>query len=247
MKWSHSMFGSGPFPRLVSRDIQLCFNICYEKSSATAFLLGNGNRTVLVTAAHCISNAKEGDNMLIRGATGWQPHRINKIKFSEEGFDVCIFAVENFLISENLEQPKNPALFLGHPVIYVGFPHGLVGNYPNQNGIPTGLAKTGFYSGMVEINGLILGLLDGVTNPGFSGGPIYGQTPEGEATVFAVMNGYRYEKPLNGQLFKDEGNGEEAVRGHYVKLNSGFIYTTSIRHVLDLMRDFDGHIQVAPA
>lgn len=238
------MFGSGAFPRLSSFDVQRCLNICYANTIGTAFLLGNGGKTVLATAAHCVKNAREGDNLLIRGNTEWQPHRIRRITFSREGYDVCILAIDNILLSGNLEKPKKPALLLGHPVVFVGFPHGLAGNYPSQNGAPTGLAKTGFYSGMIEIDGLTLGLLDGITNPGFSGGPIYGQSLDGEATVFSIMNGYRYESSLNGQLFRNDGSGEQIIPGHYVKMNSGFIYITSIEHALNLMDDFDGHIDV---
>lgn len=71
-------------------------------------------------------------------------------------------------------------------------------------------------------------VLDGINNPGFSGGPIFhcglGQT---EPSLFGVVNGYRFEQYSQGQVFKKVGENFEPIEDTYVKRNSGIIYAAS--------------------
>jgi hypothetical protein len=224
-----------PFPLLRDSAFHRCFCINYAGSQGTAFLLGNDNCTVLATAAHCVRNAASGDKIYIAQDDGWRHLTIRSILFDQRGYDLALFSVEDFVLHSNLPTEEKPMMLLGFPLIFLGYPHGLSGNYPGQGGRPTPVTRTAFFSGVVEVEGIQLHFLDGISNPGFSGGPVYSLDQKGNATVCGIVNGYRYERPQLGKLYKKVGATEEIHPDYYVKLNSALTYATGITKIYELL------------
>ena len=83
-------------------------------------------------------------------------------------------------------------------------------------------------------------VLDGVNNPGFSGGPTFHQQYNEDnpaVDVVGMIKGFRFEKEKLGQVFTRSGPVGKSVqpeRDLFVRTNSGMIYACRRRHIEEL-------------
>lgn len=217
-------------PVLYAEQIQCCYLVNFENQISTCFVLFYEGRSFFVGAKHALLNLKNGDNLHFSRNNQWEPLKITECIADDNGNDVTIFTSKIFSHQVGSVPINRAPMVPGSTVIYLGFPHGLAGTFPKQLDFPTPLAKVAYISGRVEVNGISIPILDGINNPGFSGGPIYCNNERGFPVVIGLISGYRYEKSSSGQLYRklSEQYDEEKVAGHYVKLNSGIIYFTDI-------------------
>ena len=207
---------------LGSQQMQSCFLVAYGNQTGTAFIYMDDKRAFFVTADHLLANARVGDNILFQRSGNWEPLPISSIWRNKDGYDVCAFVVDKFVISSLNPTPTGGIMFPGEPLKFLGFPHGLAGNYPGQ-GFPTPLVRTAYFSGVIRVGDLNITILDGFNNPGFSGGPVY-ITNGDKTSLIGMISGYRIEKIGHSRVYKKDDQGtEEAVPDIYVKPNSGMI------------------------
>jgi hypothetical protein len=146
--------------------------------------------------------------------------------------DICVLAPPH-TISPSVEiDPTTRKITLGQDVYFLGFPYGLQSEVGELNdGFPFPLVKKACVS-MLSLNGrgARYFLLDGVNNPGFSGGPVVFSPPgNGEAACIAgVVAGYRFAWD---SVYLD-GKATELT----VPSNTGIIMAYSIEHALEMIR-----------
>ena len=221
--------------RLKASEMHGCFRVAYGQRTGTTFLHHVAEGSVYVTAAHVLKGAKAGDRVLFQKNEGSLPVTLRELHFHPDGDDVCVFTSDSIRVEKFEPLDGKAGTHMGDPVRFLGFPHGLGNSYPGQ-GFPTPLLRGALFSGVVEIKGKSLVILDGFNNPGFSGGPVYAFDEDGKARLFGVISGYRYEQQSHGGVYRrGEAGDEELVPDVYVKPNSGLIYCTVRAKLNDVM------------
>ena len=235
------MRGSRPLPAvlLTSNDVEFVFHVRTAAGPGSAFLHQDELGFYFVSAGHLFMGVKPGENIQFhRADDNWLEFEVIEIIFHPNAADVCCFTLAlDIDFKGNKPYKLEPKSFIGDEVKFVGFPHGLEGNYPSGHGFSTGLVRTAFFSGMVNIEGNRVTIFDGFNNPGFSGAPVYCNSDNGTAVVCAVVTGFRNERASLGQLFKREGDGVVEVEGHFIqRLNSGLIYAADVGQIHETAR-----------
>lgn len=235
-------------PVLNSGHINRCFQIRYTENYATTFLHSFDGKVAFVTVAHAVRGAHPGDNFWLGKAKGWTTFQVEYIEF-DDVHDIAIFTIKGFSVSNSWQEPE-VAMMLAHPLIYLGFPHRLYGDYPGQSEFVTPLAKTAHFSGNTTIRDADLMILDGLNNPGFSGAPIFHKQcgkDKPDVSLVGMIHGFRYEQEELGRVFRrtgPDGKTIEPTDDLLVRLNSGIILASHRRHIEDLFCRINGGLKV---
>jgi len=120
----------------------------------------------------------------------------------------------------------------GQDVFFLGFPFGLASDSRDLNGgFPFPLVKKATLSA-INFGPNAVMLLDGLNNPGFSGGPVV-YTKPGSArldySVAGVISGYRFNR-----LSVDHGSDSTPLT---VNENTGIIIAYSINHAVRIIEN----------
>ncbi|MFZ1288850.1 MAG: serine protease [Melioribacteraceae bacterium] len=203
------------------------FNIRYNDASGTAFTLDINNRQYLITAKHIIENITYNDTIEIFHDEKWNSVNTKLVGHCEGIIDISALTLE-YAISPRkfIVEAKNDGLIVGQDVYFLGFPYGLSGTHPSPfKNFPTAFIKKATLSAAYfNYNGIDILFLDGINNPGFSGGPVIFSLPQKyDYKVAAVISGYRTsEEPI----YKENYNSE-----YYYKSNTGIIISYGIDHI----------------
>ena len=223
-----------PLIVLNNQDVEVAFHIKTWKGPGTSFVHQDERGFFFVSAGHLFEGVKPSEKVhLHRADQTWMEFEVLDLVHHPGGADVCCFALNISVDMPDRWKPDaEPAAFPGDEFKFVGFPHGLEGNYPGSHGFATGLVRTAFFSGVIEIDGVQVTLLDGLNNPGYSGSPVYGLTKDGTNFLCAVVTGFRNEREALGQLYRRDGDKIVEVEGHFIqRLNSGLIYAAGIAQI----------------
>lgn len=184
----------------------------------TGFFIERRGKTYLITALHVV---KDVPRVTIRGYNFSQQTDVKLLPGIAAHADVAV-----------LELPPGPPLaapdvrfsaaelFVSQEVFFVGFPYGLGSTASDGGQIP--FIKKGMLSA-VDLKGVYY--LDGINNPGFSGGPVC--TGGGEKDqIVGIVSGYRVDWQ---KVYAGPANQEIDAR---VAVNTGIIVTYKIDHAL---------------
>lgn len=221
--------------RLTGREINSVFRVKYVNSVGTAFLYFSDRGCCFASAAHVLTGAQAGDRIELQRPNGWQFFEISQIERRDDGSDICVFSLADFRIDALIPAYENPNINMGDRLLFLGFPHDLVNLYPGA-GFAIPLVRNAYMSGVINVGGVAVMVLDGFNNPGYSGGPVYGPTRTGEIALAGVISGYRTERPSHGRIFRRNPDGsEEELPDLYTKPNSGMIQAIPFGQVLPLV------------
>lgn len=206
-----------------------CFCIKGEGGIGTAFAYHHGERTFFLTAKHVLRNAMAGGFVYLKTPSNWKRFELSGTTAHPNGQDAATFGLVGFHITVEHEftHENEPGLGLGQELKFTGFPHGLENTAASDTGYSTPLVRTAFFSGIVisPINKSRLLILDGLNNPGYSGGPIWAPGPTAQQpTLLGLISGYRVEERGKSLVYKKDKDGESPADGLYVKPNSGMIH-----------------------
>ena len=141
-------------------------------------------------------------------------------------------------------EPTTGGLILAQQIYFLGFPYSLHmdGNTLN-NGLPLPFVKSGILSAMVSpTKEYQIIYIDGINNPGFSGGPIvFVDHQTRKLKVAGVVKGYKntddQENNVYRKIPKENGLSEddyELVKTDMIaKTNSGLVIGFSIQSAVD--------------
>lgn len=204
--------------------------------AGTAFTLERNGREHVVTARHLLPNGESRPQATLSSRHITRTLRLDLLPAEPENADVAVAP---------LPEPMTPTLPLaagkdgiiwGQRIHFLGFPFGLATEFargePDQR---IAFVKGGVFSASADVDGVSLLYLDGMNNPGFSGGPVIFNR-DGDhlrPQVCGVIAGYRTERQPVYQ-------GTAPITAVATPANTGIIIATDIRHVTEAI-DYTSH------
>jgi Trypsin-like peptidase domain len=204
------------------------FHIKYDDSEGTCFTIDVDYRQYIVTAKHVVPNLKTGDYVLFYRNGQWLKTVATLIGHSEAA-DISVFSITAKLGGLPLE-PSTHNIRYGQDLYFLGFPYGIKSEMGAINrDFPVPLVKKAILSAFIQGEGSHVMLLDGNSNPGFSGGPvIFIEDGTRSYKIAGVISGYRYDWAdtiIDGTLTPMKS-----------RVNTGIIIAHDISHALGLIR-----------
>lgn len=209
------------------------FRIRTSAGVASCFLFHTDKGSLFISAQHCLKGSRPGDKIFFQRNGKWIKTEITNIAFDGNRNDSCAFTTSGGVEPSPATKWGGKTIF-GEKHLFFGFPLGLECN-ANIDGFPIPLCRTAHFSGVVEINGVTVVVLDGFNNSGYSGGPVFHASGPFELT--GIISGYHYDS--NYPVYKKNESGNQIDTGQFVKPNSGLIYVTPIKCIVDLVNEFD--------
>lgn len=216
------------------------FRIEYGAKSGSSFTIDVDDRQYLITAKHLVPGIQEGDSIrLLRRKDTWVTLEVKLIFCDSPDVDIVALALPEQISPSFPVVPTMDGIFLGQDVFFLGFPYGLATYQDGWSPIP--FVKKGILS-MIDRSSddRVILHIDGLGNPGFSGGPVvFRKANKEETRIAGVVIGFEgvYEKVLrprseNERLTLD--NMDET--GLFVRMNSGIMTAHKIDHIVEAIR-----------
>ena len=219
------------------------FQIQFGNGKGTCFLIEVDDKQYIITARHVVDGLKDHGSIRILMDKGWEEVRVNLILPDHPKIDIVAMAAERLLAPAMpipLESGEPANFMVGQDVYFLGFPFGLSSPYSGSS-IRLPFVKKAIFSG-VDPGGTHVMYLDGINNPGFSGGPvIYANYFQRDRLQIAgVISGYRAETVLVEEKLIDDTNrlSEDAQKKiiRFVLENTGLIVAFGINEIVSAIR-----------
>ena len=203
--------------------------------TGSAFTIEYNGEQFLVTAKHLFSRNKYKPTQKIALLldNGYQEKDVEVYYHDIEAVDIAVLRLKQREdISPRYENPfSSESLAYSQDMYFLGFPYDYdqrVAPLPDRK-IPMPFVKKGCLSGFgVDADGIGWLYIDGINNPGFSGGPacanIQGKSVMG---ICGVVCSYRFDKSV---LFDDKDNATP----YHIRSNTGIVNVCDIKHVFEI-------------
>ena len=208
--------------------IERVFHLKYGQGTGTCFAIDVDNKQYLVTAKHVVDTLVNKQEVEIYHNGNWVKVSINLIGHHPTA-DISVFSIDTILARHHLE-PSSHGIAYGQDTYFLGFPYRIQsekGNQINRN-FPIPLVKKAILSCITNDGTGAYMLLDGINNPGFSGGPVVFSEPGiYNYRIAGVISGYKsVEEPTYHQ-------GQQTPLS--IRINTGIIIAYTINHAIDLI------------
>lgn len=203
-------------------------NIKYNGSTGTSFAFDYDSKQYYITAKHVIENIKDGDCLEVLYNKVWNKHSIKLVGHSKN-YDISVIVLDDCKIeSEPIIGDSDNVVYSGD-VYFLGFPYNISNlTHKKDDILPLPLVKKGIISGFKNDEPVKTFFIDGINNPGFSGGPIVYRFPNSvEVKICGVVSGFRYE--LQRVKSIDETTEMD------IKVNTGIIIGYGIEEAINLI------------
>ncbi len=204
--------------------------------SGTAFSIPYVGREYLVTARHLLPEGDPRPEVSIASRHMTGTLRLELLPTDPATADVAVAPLPDAVTPTLPLAAGRDGIIWGQHVFFLGFPYGLATEFargaPNQR---IAFVKGAVFSASADVEGASLLYLDGMNNPGFSGGPVVFNR-DGDhlrPQVCGVIAGYRTElQPVY--------QGTTPITAVAAAANTGIIIATDIRHVTDAIDNASG-------
>jgi hypothetical protein len=217
--------------------------------SGTAFSIDVDNREYWITAKHLLNGAKHPPYGTITSKSAslsvldpraesarWLPVKFSVLDVGKD-IDVVVLAASTPLLQNPVPSPKAEfgSVMLGSDCEFLGFPSATGGAWKARFGEQTywmPYVKHCFVSAVPAASNVVI--LDGVNNPGFSGGPVVYHTGPDQQIV-AVISGMVTEP---AEVISSLAKKPTPPAPHKAKVdeNSGFIIAYSIDPAIEAIK-----------
>lgn len=211
---------------MTANTIERTLEIQTALGSGTAFTIDHYGRQYVVTARHLLPRGEQHPEVQLSNRYMRRTLRLDLLDVEPDTADVAVSLLPDPLTPDLPLPASRDGLVWSQRVFFLGFPYGLatvVGGAPDQR---IAFVKGAVFSAAAEVDGVHQLYLDGINNPGFSGGPVVFNR-NGDSTraqVCGVIAGYRFEAQPVYQGTTPVGQ---------VEANTGIIIATDIRHVTE--------------
>jgi len=171
------------------------FMIRYKSQSGTAFTLDVDNRQYLITAKHVVPGIKSTDEISFFHDKKWKKLQVRTIQLKPAAVDIIVLIPPRQLSPAYELEATKGGFMLAQQFYFLGFPymmHTDVGDF--NRGFPMPFVKGGILSAFDnrKDKGYSLLYIDGMNNPGFSGGPVvYKDHKSNNFKVAGVVSSYK--------------------------------------------------------
>jgi len=232
---------------MLTRSIlQRVFYIKTVKGTGTCFSIIINGKELFITADHVMESTQKGDNVYFYIKNEWKAVPIIGILGKEDFLiDVAAFTINPKILSDEID--LSPTVSLGQDCYFLGFPDtwNLKGDVHTcmeiNEGImlyPIPFAKKSIISNIavkkIKEHKITYFYLDGITNKGFSGGPVVMNSPTNVPRIVGVVSAHTREK---ADLFKNE-NGTLKPLEEIAMVQSGI--SIAYHLPLDKLKQWDG-------
>jgi S1-C subfamily serine protease len=215
---------------ITTNVIQRTFQLRFEDSIGTCFTVDHDRKQYIVTAKHCIEGLADGDIIEIFRGGEWKRLPVSLVGHGPDDVDVSVVSPPQQISPVHPLPATTAHMVYGQDVFFLGFPFGLASDSKDLNGgFPFPLVKKATLSA-IDFGPNAVMLLDGLNNPGFSGGPVVFTKPGSsrpDYSVAAVISGYRFNR-----VSVDHRGSPTPLT---VNENTGIIIAYSINHAVRLI------------
>lgn len=208
-------------------------------SEATGFVMEIGGQQFLITAKHLLtgkevsSPIEESGKLDIFISGKW--NTVGAVLLGHHpNADVSVLSLATTIPEGGLVQPTKGGFTIGQEMYFLGFPYSFMDQKRAKsvlNDKPLPLVKRAILSGIIDMDSQEYLVLDGINNPGFSGGPVICKVPgEEDFGVVGVVSGYH---SVDEKTYQQ--NGEEFPITY--RYNTGLILASKIQYVLDILEN----------
>jgi hypothetical protein len=208
--------------------ISRVFHLKYGDGTGTCFAIDYDNKQYLVTAKHVISDLEDNDQVEIYFNSNWVKVNVRLVGHHEHA-DISVFCIDTLLAKAKME-PISHGIIYGQDTYFLGFPYRLQDENSSQinRNFPIPLVKKATLSFITQDEFGSYLILDGINNPGFSGGPVVFTEPnKNEYKVAAVISGY---KSATEPTYHQDQQTPITV-----KANTGLIIAYNISQAIELI------------
>jgi len=204
----------------------------YNNHFGSAFTIEIEDQQYIITARHIANNINEKDKISIYYNSKWQEINVTSLLFDDPNFDVLVLLPNTQVTPKTNVKFSMGGLILSQDVYFLGFPHGLAGDIGDLDyDYPLPFIKKGICS-LIDFSekDFVKIWIDGLSNPGFSGGPIvFKDLSDGVYKIAGVLKGYLNE---NIKVYSRINTTQIEESDYYIKANSGIILGISIDSVI---------------
>ncbi|UNN05266.1 S1 family peptidase [Rhodococcus opacus] len=201
----------------------------------TCFTINRHGRQWLVTAQHVLEGVNPVDiKVVTHDGVEQAGLPLQLVPPVNPGADIAVLSLNGNELTHDLSLlPSSEGCVITQDAYFLGFPFGL----SFQNAFETlPIVKKSIVSGNDRSNSVLLWLLDGINNPGFSGGPVvFNRLGTDDWQVLGVVSGYRTQA-----VAVADGAG-------HVPTNSGIILAYGINHAVESIDQFVRSLGTNPA
>lgn len=217
---------------ITTNALQRVFHVSFNGNSASAFVLDIDNRQYLVTASHLIGQTAAGEiNLEIMHNEAWHIMPATIVGNAPFGADIAVLALRRLLATRDLVLPIAEDFSAGQEVYFLGFPHGKYMHLGAMNNYwPTAFIKRGIISAFNTGGKPSIVYLDGINNPGFSGGPVVTVRPGTQS--FEVVSVVATYLAVSEKVLRNGAPDQDLE----IDVNTGIIETYSVMHARELAR-----------
>ena len=231
--------------------LQRVFMIDYKNERGTVFSIDIDGGEYWVTARHILTGAKskpygnypdktievkildqKGDG------TKWNPEKFTVLQPAGD-IDIAVLVPAAPLLTEVFESPPTTSagMMIGGKCEFLGFAYG--GGWRGKFVKGSSMGEGTYWLPFIKHCGVTgedtdkqVWFLDGINNPGFSGGPVIFDTGP-QLKIAGVISGYISEP---AEVIRGDVHAAKDVPADRVNLNSGFIVAYDIRYAVDLIK-----------
>lgn len=180
---------------LTANIFERVVRITTSRGQGSGVVVEFGANTYVITARHLfLGQEGEGEEIEV-----WHRSHCQQLKYTptlplSAGVDIEILRVANDFARPDLPvRLSSDGNIYSGDVFFLGFPYGL--GIGDEIGIQLPFVKSGIMGGSTRIeNKWICWLLDGINNPGFSGGPVvHYHHASGTPSIMGIVHGYHHE------------------------------------------------------
>jgi hypothetical protein len=210
--------------------------------SGTCFAIDIDGRQYMVTAKHVLPGLGNKDRVEFFYKDEWIQVDVRKTGEAGPDVDVTVFAADQQMAPAFPLLVESTGLMMAQELYFLGFPYGQYftnAEAANNRGFPLAFVKRAIVSAFSGKREPRIWYLDGINNPGFSGGPVVWTKPgTPEFRVLGVVSSFASEN----QSVTLGGNATEL---RYTT-NTGIINCYDGRYALDLIKANPNGVPVEP-
>ncbi len=212
-----------------SNILQRVFTIRVGSKQATAFTIEVDDRQYLITARHIFSSSSPTTIEILHDKK-WVAVQVRSLLVEPPTVDIAVLALPQQLSGLMPVQPVGTkGSYLSQDVFFVGFPYGLsIEGHALNSGFPLPLVKHGIIAAFGNGRGEPF-LVDGINNPGFSGGPVVRSEDPKNPTIIGVVSGYR---AVHEAVYKEKTKTDNLT----VQTNTGLLVAFGIEYAIEAIK-----------
>jgi S1-C subfamily serine protease len=177
--------------------LQRVFFIKYGEKCGTSFTIDVQGKQYLITARHLVEGIKEGDSIGLFHENQWKSLKAKPLYLEPAEVDIVVLALPIQISPSYPLELGVAGLCISQTTYFLGFPYGqAVDARTLNNGFPLPFVRQGICSAVLfSPKKYAVLFLDGMGNPGFSGGPIiFFDRDSHKLTVAGVVTRYRNQE-----------------------------------------------------